>query len=372
MNGEMKNFFKNNEVRIGRGKDFDTNPPIYYSSLSNAFFHYFQTFRVKKNSYHFYTDVDSWTRKSLGFNFFNVNDDSFFTVLNFHRFFELFIKDLLRRINPYLAVKFPQKENEVFSYLGGELPAEQINTIEFGEAKRRFSKAFEYYKRDSETYINILMKFEFIKEQFNQETLEILSEWRNRLMHNGLTNLNLFALDYLISQRVIPLVKEILEAEKDKLNGVIFHFRKTKTGIDIFEELLKVKFNNNSKAKNLLLPLQQLGHLKEIGRASYNLDIAMRNKKSYYEPCDDNPIRRIKRLAEQEKDDPHYYDLKRCICCGEVTMVSYRKEIESPFKENKYEVIRWIRCYNCSYSLRNNIGEPKNFGLTDEYIFAPT
>src|SRR6185436_18063703 len=114
---KLREFFKNNDARIGKGKDFTTTPPVYYSSLNEAFQNYFLTFRERKDTFHFILDKQMRTRHSLAFNFTGASDNIVFSILGFHRFIELLLKDILRRINPFLAVKFLEKEDELFQYL---------------------------------------------------------------------------------------------------------------------------------------------------------------------------------------------------------------------------------------------------------------
>jgi hypothetical protein len=370
---KLKEFFKNNDVRIGEGKDFTTTPPIYYSSLNDAFRNYFLTFRDKKDTFHFVLDIKTWSRQSLAFNYSGANDNIVFSILGFHRFIELLLKDILRRINPYLAVKFLEKEEELFQYLDNKISADEIKTIEFSETLKRFKQAFKHYDKTSEVYIQHLQSYEFLLNLRNIETLNRLSEWRNRIMHNGMTLPNLFAFEYLVSQRLIPLIDVIIKAEKKYLNKYLPHFFTTLTGINVIDEILSVKFEfsdfeDASKSKSLAISLLKLGHLKEIGRAAFNHDIVIRNNISFYEPYYENPIGRVERFAEAEKLHKDFYNLRECICCGVKSLVVYRKSIDIHWTEDNF--ISWFKCYNCDYSLKNNVGDPNFFNLSERPIFA--
>ncbi|MFW5804230.1 MAG: hypothetical protein ACOCWG_03255 [bacterium] len=141
---KLREFFKNNDLRIGEGKDFTITPPVYYSSLNDAFQNYFLTLRDKKDTFHFILDIQTWTRQSLAFNFTGANANIVFSILGFHRFIELLLKDILRRINPYLAVKFLEKKEELFQYLDNQICADEIKTIEYSETFKRFKQAFKH------------------------------------------------------------------------------------------------------------------------------------------------------------------------------------------------------------------------------------
>jgi hypothetical protein len=370
---KLREFFRNNDVRIGEGKDFTITPPVYYSSLNDAFHSYFLTFRDKKDTFHFILDVQTWERKSLAFNFTGSGDNVVFSILGFHRFIELLLKDILRRINPFLAVKFLEKEEELFKYLNNQISADDIKSIEYSESFKRVKQAFKHYEKDSQVYIDHLKDYEFLLSQRNIETLNYLSEWRNRIMHNGMTLPNLFAFEYLISQRLIPLIREIINAEKKYLKDYLPHFFETATGIKIIEEFLAVKFEftdfeDKTKSRSIAINLLKLGHLKELGRAAFTQSAAIRNNISFYEPYYENPIGRVERFAETERQHKEFYDLRTCLCCGIKSLIVYRKPIDIPWTDEKF--ISWFKCYNCDYSLKNNVGDPNFFNLSDTPIFA--
>jgi hypothetical protein len=368
---KLKDFFKNNDVRIG--KDFKTFPPPYYSSLNEAFYTYFLTFREKKDTFHFVLDIHNWTRESKAFNFTGANYNIVSSILGFHRFMELLLKDILRRINPYLAVKFLEKEEELFQFLDNQANAEDIKTIEYSETMKRFKQAYKHYDNTSEAYINHLKDYEFLITKQSSETLTILSDWRNRIMHNGATLPNLFAFEYLVSQRIIPIINQILKVEKKYFGTHTPLYLETRTGIKILDEILNVKFEfedfaNNNKSKSLAISLLKIGHIKEIGRTVYHQHINQAGNNYYYEPYYDNPIARAERFAEVERLKEDFFNLTECICCGIKSLVVYRQPNDAPWVQDKF--ISWLRCYNCDYSLKNNVGDPNYFNLTKEPIFA--
>lgn len=366
---KLDDFFKNQIVLIGR--DYTVNPPIYYSSLHEAFSYYFLTFKELKDSLHLaMPNHIKWPRESLGYNFSGSEQYINFSILGFHRFIELLIKDKLKRINEFLAVKILEKQRDIFQFLEGKLNPDEVNTIEYSESIRRFRQAFEYYSKDSEIYLTHLQTFEFIKKPEHSKSLDILSRWRNRIMHNGSTLPNIYSFEYLISQRIIPLVKDILEAEREHLNGYFPPYLQTKTRINLMNEFLAIKFHfsdftNIAKHDELSHKLLKLGHLKEMGRSAFYL---ISNNPSYLEPYYNAPIERAERFARSEKHNVDFFDLRECLCCGVHSLVVYRQPnsvnwIGEPF-------ISWLKCYNCDYSLKNNIGDPFHFQLSKSLIFA--
>ena len=155
-------FFKANEYSLI--KDGSTyTPPLYYQSLDDAFGNYFNTFKNNKNSYHFLADSFYFGYKPDNLQFCNI-DSTVFTILGFHRFFELLLKDILRQINPFLAVKFPDKEKDAIRFYNKELDPDKIETIEFKKAFERFKEALTYSEKNpSNMEYSIANKFSFLK-----------------------------------------------------------------------------------------------------------------------------------------------------------------------------------------------------------------
>lgn len=370
---KLRQFFNENEVRVGAGKDFVVIPPIYYASLRDAFQNYFSSFRDKRLKFSFLLNIKDWRTANLSADYTGADENLIFTILGFHRFFELLLKDILRRIDPLLALKTFEKEEEVFQLVDKKLNLENIKTIEYGETIKRFKYAFKHYA-SSDVYETKLKAYEFLKTEINLESLSYLAEWRNRIMHNGTTFPNLIAFEYLITQRIVPIVQQVLSAEKPLLDQYEPHYLKSATGINLLDELLGVKFNiadfsDAKKAQQLALLILKLQHIKEIGRATtLNLPMLRKNR-DFYEHIYNDPIGRSERFAEVEKEKRGdvFYRLIPCNCCGTKSKVVYRMEHESLFGRREFNT--WFKCFHCDYSLLNIIGDPFDFGLSKERIF---
>jgi hypothetical protein len=361
-------FIKENEYKITED-GVTLTPPIYYQSLNDAFNNYFKTVKNNKNTYHFLLDFN--TIKTNSFDFHNL-DSAVFTILGFHRFFELLLKDILRRIDPFLAVKFPEKEKETIKFLNKDLDHEKMETIEFKKAFERFKEALNYSNDNPDNIqYSIVKKFFFLK---SDNTLDRLAKWRNRIMHNGNTLPNIYLMDYLISQKVIPLVDAVVKADKDILKDYLPHYFETLTGIKVINEIIKIKidykdYQNESEKNELIKKVLRLAHLKELGRAAYTLDVTIKNNISYDNPYYNNPIGRNIRCAEQEQLHESFHTIKNCPCCGKETLVVYRKEYYN-LQNHKTDFISWFNCFTCTYSLQNNIGDPEYFGYSKDKLFA--
>ncbi len=365
----IDDFIKENEIRVGQGKDFTTTPPLYYQSLDDAFNNYFATVRNNKDTYHFLLDFALWRRETLAYSFSNTKS-AVFSILGFHRFFELFLKDILGREDELLPVKFPEADDKFIKFLNKELSYEEMETVEFKKAYERFKEAIKYSnKSDDKDIYPTIKKFYFLVD----ESLGKLSRWRNRIIHNGRTLPNIYLLDYLFSQKIVPLVATIVETDIEVLKGYRPQYFETFTGIKIINEIISIKFDfkdfySGSKSVELASKILKLAHIKELGRAACKLEYTLKNNISYHNPYYKDPIGRNKRFAEQERFHESFYAIKKCPCCGFDTLVVYRSECKDINTEKSF--ISWFDCITCTYSLKNNLGDPFHFGYSAERLFA--
>lgn len=366
---QIKNFHKANEFEFGR--KYQSATPYYYASLHDGFEHYFNSVRNIKNTVHLSLD-SLHLPDNLSLETIKMMDGIGLSILAFHRFFELFIKDLLARINPFLSVIVIDKRDEFFRFLDGSLSPAEVKTVEYGIAFQRLEGAFKYYCEVGPQYREI-DRFRFLIEGANKEALGILTEWRNRIMHNGKTLPNCVSFDFLISQQIIPIVSKIIEAEQDNLKKWKPHFFESLSGVNIIEEICLIKFNPsefNEPSASLALQLKylRLAHLKELGRASFTQDYAIRNNVDYWESSYADPIGRAERFAESESSNDEFFKRTRCNCCNNQSMVVYKKPTDDLFEIGR-NFHSWFKCFLCGYSLNLHMGDPFDFGLAEERVF---
>ncbi|HXP50897.1 MAG TPA: hypothetical protein VN922_13130 [Bacteroidia bacterium] len=377
MTNSKIDFFKQNETRIGVGKHFEAIPPLYYHSLEMAFANYFLTFSNNQKNYdQDFFDFIKWTNvKNIGSFSFNYNGNSkyiVFTILSLHRFFELLLKDILRDTDPFLAVKFFENSKQLIEYLNSDLNAEDVKTIEYDETFKRFTSIIEYCKDNpnlNQKYAHIL-RFSFFAECDTIDTLRKLHVWRNRIMHNGNTLPNIYLMDYIMSQKIVPLILRIVNIHQ----GILKDFKKpfyfeTNTGINILEQIDLIKYNyldfyDKTKQADLAIKYCTLLHLKELGSAGFSLLPFARKNQSFDHPYDEETIKRFERFAEVEERHEAFSHIKRCPCCGLKTLVVYKKT------KNVVVDISWVICTACGYSLGTNIGDPFDFKVVAERVFA--
>ena len=319
-------FYIDNEVRIG--EDFTTFPSHYYSSLNNGFQNYFDTFLDIKDTLLYLLDLN-WKREGIGMNFDISYDKIVSSIIDFHRFFELLMKDLLCRVNPYLGVRL-ESPKEFVNFFLETTPAKELKSVEFGGTFERLRVLIKNLDDNSE--FADVKKFDFLLD--TKSGLKELGWWRNRLTHNGNKIPNIISLDYLISQKIIPLVSRVVKVQEEITgkNHTPYYFE-TATGINIIERITKIKFTqkeltlseetqkeiNQSIAQRYI----ELYQLKGLGRAAINYGkISGININIYteYHRIQDKDSHKLIKFQEQAKE---YYKTYNCLCCGNPTLATF-------------------------------------------------
>lgn len=341
----MSDFFKmisRNEVLINR--DYNSSHPIYYEALYASLQHYFSTFQTHKETAHFSLEIENNSRESLAFNY----SDTFNTkhcISSCHNFFELLMKTILSNIEPDLNVRglnFHQKIKQIKSHVNK----------------------------------NALAQYAFLVSDKNNDTLLQLNKLRNDMIHDVSKSINLHALDYIMSQELIPLIFEVIKTDIN--TGIIPSFPSNFTshsGINIIEAICKINYNaaeyeNNSSSNDLLHNLLHLAHLKEIGRACFYNHLKIYNGKSgsRFENLYENPHVRNESFALLENKNKYFYSHVVCYCCGVNSLITYKKDYKDIFT-GKDNFVCWTNCYTCNYNIKDNLADPFYFGLTKKHLF---
>lgn len=365
-------FYRNNEVRIG--EDFKTSHPHYYSSLRNAFKNYFDTYLEVKDSVVSLVDFN-WKREEVAFNFNISYDKVVSTILDFHRFFELLMKDLLQRFDPFLSVRVDKSAKDYFNFIVDNKPANTFKSVEFSEAKERLNLLIKKLHNDSE--FAFIKKFDFLFD--SNSGLYELSWWRNRLVHNGNKLPNIISLDYLISQKIIPLVFKVIEIEKEimKKDYTPYYFE-TATGINIIERIIQIDLTKedltlnkgvetitNSQIPNRYI---ELYFLKGLGRATINYNKHLKININVYNEYHRIQYKDCHEFVKMQEKSPAYHKTNECLCCGNPTLVTFKEYFDDIIFNVRRDLI-WSRCLVCDYGVSNKIGNPKNYKITEVDIF---
>lgn len=381
MNSNLKSLAKLNEVRIDNYKRGRTVPSYFYTSLRNAFSFYFKTFITNNASYETYIFSTSTNiKKSLQILERQFLDDENTTlcIISFERFFELFLKDLLSKTHIQLSQteKRGTTSNSIASLIQKIhsktfVPQKKgignnIHKIPFRLTIQRFYDLLDYSKatltkddKIAKKFQKVISKFIFLDNIDCRETFDFLNIYRDKILHNGNQLPTLRFLDLILTQNIIPIAKQILEAEETIPHDWLF-FTKTQTGINILQELTNQNFEaRNSKSKNKVKQtfdtLLYIGHLKELGRANMTLKNSLKYKRSAYEYNYTDPDKRGIRFAAIEKrQHENAKEIRNCPCCGIKSLVYYRIDDEK-IKIFDKRNIEWIKCYTCDYHLRYNV-----------------
>ena len=112
-------------------------------------------------------------------------------------FFELYIVEFLDKISPTITRQGLKKDHNILTEILKEKDKEKIakkRTISYSKILSRLKLLFENERSIPEKF-RIPEKYHFLKE--HQETLTILQEWRNKIMHSGKQVLYYYAFDVL-------------------------------------------------------------------------------------------------------------------------------------------------------------------------------
>lgn len=386
----LSDFFKSNETRIG--EHYKTSLPPYYDSLRHGLDFFFRTFRSRNYYYQdyafsflhpFYEETIGEAKKreaDFVSREFTDDDNILLSLVSFQRFFELFSKSVLESIDARLVLKISNSKDFV-NLISGSGNFISNKRIEAGEALSRIEILFSAQgdilntlEKDFPNLKEIKANYSFFTNQSHIETIRFLNEWRNRLLHGGTVFPNLRAFDFLISKRVIPIVRQILPTEKAFVESNASFYLTTLTNIDLLKEIEELDFDLEKLDtfplhENTSYELVKLGHLKELGRANMKMNLFVRMNHASFEYNYRDPLGRGIRFAEAEKVHQNFILINKCPCCGKNSLVLYEETIDDIFNQGKKLHIQWVTCYTCTYHVRMNAGDPFIFGLSEKEVF---
>jgi hypothetical protein len=386
---QLKAISQKYDVRIDDHKGFKRSVPYYYDSLRHAFGYYFNTFISNNTGYSLYAEGLYKQNVSI-LKYQKLDEDNtLLTLIAFERFFELFIKDVLARVNKKLTYTAAQKAkggteaiiNQILT--GAFMPKKNDGkplSIAFREAITRFYDLIDLTKTKPglnsviKRFSRILKKYAFLDSQIHKVTFQYLNWYRDRILHNGNKLPSLWLLDYTVTQRVIPIIASLLQVE-NKEKGFDFFYFKTVTGIDILEAFNNIKFefkhlNSKNHQHDCYIKLHKIGHLKELGRANMNMNFFVRKNQATYEYNYKDPKGRGARFALAEKSHSDFKKISKCPCCGVESLVLYQIISDDIFNEGQKVKIEWVKCYTCEYHLRYDTYEPYLLDIFPDALFS--
>lgn len=352
---DLKKIGEINQVRIDSYENHLESPPYYFDSLRHGLGYYFNTFSTKNYHYdHYSLGLSSDSKQTKTINTFPRamldEDNTVLSIVSLQRFFEIQIKQFLSDEDATLIVK-------------------NGRPIGFTQALNSF-----YDLIASNNLTKIGKGYSTLVHPDSKVALQFLTWWRNRIIHNGSYLPSMWLLDYSFTQLWMPIIAEITCEQSNTLGDSLFYL-KTLTGINIIDELLKIKFSfadlsDPTKKEETFTNLLLIGQLKELGRCNLNMNLFVRNNQASYEYNYRDAKGRGMRFANAETTHPHFSKILKCPCCSVESLVLYSESVLNIFsKKNENMVIEWVKCYTCDYHLRFNVGDLSHFGFTTERLF---
>ncbi|WP_239775049.1 hypothetical protein [Mammaliicoccus sp. N-M50] len=350
------NEINNNEFEL----DTDNND-VVLNSLNIALKSYFSSYKSIREKFDKRTYEDSHTRDYYE----NFSE----TILHFHHFFELTLKNLLRNENKLLPLVLSDNTELVVKLIQNTpISDEEYKTLKSLSFSQLLDRVCKLIKLKPE------VNFKFIKEFENE--LKELNRLRNKIWHQGKVMLKYNAFDFFIGKHILPIVLmclDVSEYREKYRSRQIWKFNKNSLKINPLQALLE-EFQNESPA------IDKIAVLKELGRASYY---------SHYDKgfgsYIDNKNKSANELAQAELESifTNTNGILKCPCCGALSLVTYKKDIITDFNEQEYEdengnirifrqeegyqCIYMVKCANCSFQLnKNGIKNLKEYGLNIE------
>jgi len=236
-----------------------SNDSAAFLSLKTALHAYFETYRATYEGFSNPLKFDDTTLRSE-FESGLYKSLYFTTITHFQNFFELILKDSLRRIDELFAVKW----NEKFTAsLYRKIKSKELcfnvicQSIEFTEALKRLKIIQKENPKD-----DVIKKIEFLLVKENDETLDFLNDLRNRIWHRGLYYLFYPKLDCFICGKILPLVKQVTDLDWYSENKE-WIYKNLKCGVDPIASLI-------NEIGNPPVNYEKIALLKEMGRAAYH------------------------------------------------------------------------------------------------------
>lgn len=369
----MNEFIQNNLKPI-LDNNVEFYPPIAFVSLRLALKNYYETYSIIRDKTDFdyfltrYGKVMINDRRSHGF------IERYFASINFlHTFYEHLLNEALESGNPKLTKIKVDNEIEFINSLADkdkELLVQGDRTINHQKRLKRLKLLIANNYLVAKKF-RIKRKYHFLAKHI--ETMEMIAKLRNDIIHGGKSYLNRYAYEVLFVNAVLPLVKATLTLlPKSK----VYIARSVYCNLNIINNLCKIKLRakvDSITSKDLLKTLQYINHLKELGRASYVNPLWMQedstNEKTWHTINErhNNPIRLLKEaISEIMEEKFGFNSLHNCPCCGSYSLLTHDFWYYYATRQQRVET---ASCQLCTYRINIMLGEPKNFGITNDLIF---
>jgi len=370
---KTKTFFKDGFI-----DGFNIKPDAKHTALRQGLYDYYKTYHALSGNYYKY--LQKYPNNTVGLSGARGHDFliRYFSAVSFVQLFiELYIKEILEKINPILIVGvLSRKEEKNFikyielNDVSKFIPYSDDRTVPFNIA---FSRLLKLIKSDGTIPLNFKISSKYHLFAKNTEMIEHLAGIRNSIFHKGNEIMDKYSFELLFINYIIPFITSLLRLEPREtlLERNLF------CEINILNELcnlkLEVNYKDVTKLNEIEINLRHINQLKELGRASFNNQLRMGEELSeeqmiQIEQLYNKNIRlgfqneaRIKQLIFG------YYDIYNCPCCGTNSLIT-QKEIT--YTIGGKTQVQTVNCLLCTYYLHFELGEPKEFKIMNKEIFV--
>jgi len=276
------------------------------------------------------------------------------TIVHFQHFFELIIKDILRRDHLLLSSRVSSHPTILYKLLHNQPLSDEENqkvcSVEFSDALKTLCKLIESRQ------IQCFQDVQFIKD--NKCTLEALNTLRNRVWHRGAFFLYYTKLDEFIGKYILPIIDVTTRLSQYRTVGFLWKYKHTECGIDPIESI-RLEYQSNQSPN-----IGKIAFFKEIGRAAYNNPLY--DKKVLEQKRDERISKIEKEIQELVKRGEQIP--KKLLISKKMADMPFRmaSQFDSPYIEKAIKISKHVAKENFFKIIKCPICGVESFILYDE------
>lgn len=280
-------------------------------------------------------------------------------IVHFQHFAELVCKDFLRQVHPLLSIDATPKPAIYHKLLSGEKVNpedwEGLKSIEFSEVLKRIQSLL--------TEGRLPVELNFLSNYIHP--LSKLNELRNRIWHRGTYILHYQALDQFIIQYILPFVDSVTSLPEYKDKRRLWKYNNLHCNVDPISVLA------DSELKTVY-DISKAAFVKELMRAAYKNPIKPVPQgfgKSSIVEGNLETRQRAEQLAKARERMGEVWTIRQCLVCGTNSLLLYsvtEMQGEGPEAESVIEFVAGVHCLCCSFSIDNELKNPREYGIATE------
>jgi hypothetical protein len=285
------------------------------------------------------------------------------TIVHFHHFAELCVKELLRREHPLLAVDVSRRPRILHALLMKQdidpLEETELRSVEFSEALDRLCDLIRSREIRSHRKLHFVLKA--------RPFLDKLNWLRNRILHRGTYVLRYSALDAFVGQYTLPFVDRALRLPIYSNSKFQWRYPKLDCRTDPIRKLV-------AEARQTAPSTQRIALLKELGRAAYAnpLPRGPFRKQTRGIALQETAEVEAQRLAMSEAKEAGAVEVRVCPVCGVEALLVYGDIQSQEFYDSRTGTVvdlgeefytYEVRCLCCTFQIEDELQEGAFKGL---------